>query len=48
MAKHGSWTVIFEDKLVIKKNGEYGIGVNQNLVTCTLFNLQMITLIMIR
>ena len=25
MAKHGSWTVIFEDKLVIKKNGEYGI-----------------------
>jgi hypothetical protein len=25
MAKHGSWTVIFEDKMVIKKTGEFGI-----------------------
>jgi len=23
MAKHGSWTVIFEDKVVIKKSGDY-------------------------
>lgn len=23
MAKHGSWTVIFEDKMVIKKTGEF-------------------------
>ena len=25
MAKHGAWTVIFEDKMVIKKNSDYGI-----------------------
>lgn len=32
MAKHGTWTVIFEDNMVIKKTGEFGVSTAKGYV----------------
>ena len=26
MAKHGTWTIVFEDKMIMKKNGDFSVS----------------------
>lgn len=32
MAKHGSWTVVFDDQLIIKKTNDFGISNGKGLI----------------